>query len=66
MKVIINAYDGTVVDLKGSYLVDLDLVSEEHKPLWEEVLTTNSDRAATALAVLEGIPLVELIHNNTK
>lgn len=61
MKVIINVNDGSVVELEGSYLVDITELTGADKELWHEWVEFGSGRYAKQIAVSAGTLLTEII-----
>lgn len=62
-KLIINSNDGTVVEIEGSMIVDLDQLDSESKMLWAEWLDTGSDTVAREVAERVGKPLLSMLEN---
>lgn len=62
-KLIINSNDGTVVEIEGSMIVDLDQLDSKSKMLWAEWLDTGSDTCARDIAERIGKPLLSILEN---
>lgn len=62
-KLIINSNDGTVVEIEGSMIVDLDQLDSESKMLWREWLDTGSDTCARDIAERVGKSLRSMLQN---
>lgn len=51
-KIIINRHDGTVTDLEGAFILDLEKLDNPTRMLWAEWLDTGSDEVACKIATL--------------
>jgi len=60
--VLINRHDGTVVELNGTIIVDLDNLPEHGQGLWQEWCESGSDSYAVHLAVEYGAVLSDFIN----
>jgi hypothetical protein len=58
--VLINRHDGTVVELNGTFIVDLDDLPEHGQELWREWCESASDSYAVHLAVDYGFDLSDI------
>lgn len=59
--VIINVNDGSVTDLNGSYIVDLDTISDSDKEEWAGWMSNGDDEVARNIAYDYGTPVASLI-----
>lgn len=59
--VIINANDGTVTSLEGSYIVDLNAISDFDKEVWAGWVSGGDDSIASAIAHDYGTPIADFV-----
>jgi len=60
---LINRVDGTVVDLRNTYLVNPEKINNDHVAtnLWNEWIETGNDDSACQVATLVGVDLEDLL-----
>lgn len=62
-KIIINLNDGTVCDLDGSVVVDLDTLDDLSKALWQEWQDSGNDTTASELGQSCGVEVSKFTNN---
>lgn len=63
--VVINYDDGTVTDLRGSVVVDLDTLDDSGEHLWCEWLEGGNDATACEIGRTYGVEITNLINNQS-